>query len=74
MDALIEEQGEAVEAALWAAINSLQERAATFRRLSSTARRGFSDRGYSERAEHTEQQAQVLHDLLRRLVTDRSIG
>jgi two-component system chemotaxis response regulator CheB len=74
VEALIEEQGETVEAALWAAINSLQERAATFRRLSSAVKGRMSGRGYAERAERTEQQAHVLHDLLRRLVTDGLIG
>ena len=71
IEALIAEQGEAVEAALWAAINSLQERAATFRRLSGSA---AAERHYLERAERTEQQAQVLHELLRHLMTYGLVG
>jgi two-component system, chemotaxis family, protein-glutamate methylesterase/glutaminase len=73
-EALMPEQGEAVEAALWSAINHLQERAATFRRLSADAPTAAPRRGYDERAQQTEQQAEVLHDLLRRLVVDEIIG
>lgn len=70
VEALISEQGEAVEAALWSAINNLQERAATFRRLSDTA----AGADFEERAARTEEQAYVLHDLLRRLVVDGLVG
>lgn len=72
VEALLSEQGEAVEAAFWAAINSLQERAATFRRLSSTQASGTGP--YAERAEQTERQALMLHDVLRHLVTDSLVG
>jgi two-component system chemotaxis response regulator CheB len=74
VEALISEQGATVEAALWAAINSLQERAATFRRLSGPVSPASLGRGYEERAIRTEQQALVLHDLLRRLVVDGLVG
>lgn len=73
VDALISEQGEAVEAALWSAINHLQERAATFRRLSINTTLG-SPSQYEERAQHTQQHADVLHDLLRKLVVDGLVG
>ncbi|MBV9328882.1 MAG: chemotaxis protein CheB [Chloroflexi bacterium] len=72
-DALLSEQGEAVEAALWSAINSLQERAATFRRLQTSASGGAYP-AYAERAELTERHAATLLRLLRRLIDDYDIG
>jgi two-component system chemotaxis response regulator CheB len=72
-DALLREQGEAVEAALWAAVNSLQERAATFRRL-QTGARSVKNPGYAERAELTERHAATLLDLLRHLIDDYEVG
>jgi two-component system chemotaxis response regulator CheB len=63
-----------VEAALWAAINSLQERAATFRRLFDSRATGRLRQNYLERAEQTERQAGVLHELLKRLVAAGDIG
>lgn len=72
-DALLSEQGEAVEAALWSAINSLQERASTFRRLQTSANIGTVS-AYAERAELTERHAATLHDLLRRLIDDYDVG
>jgi two-component system chemotaxis response regulator CheB len=73
-DGLDTAQGDAVEAALWAAINALQERAQTFRRLTdlgvSTTRSGR----FVERAAQTEQQAAVLLDLLQRLVEGDDVG
>jgi two-component system chemotaxis response regulator CheB len=74
VEALVAEQGEAVEAALWASINSLQERAATFRKLvdaSTVGRRGDT---FRDRAEQTERHASVVFDLLRRLVAEGDIG
>jgi two-component system, chemotaxis family, protein-glutamate methylesterase/glutaminase len=73
-DALLAEQGEAVEAALWAAINSLQERAATFRRLAQRTDRLASVSGHKERAELVEQQAEALLILLRGLIDDGEVG
>lgn len=73
VDALIAEQGEAVEAAMWSAVNALQERAATFRRLSSTAEVGRA-LGLTERAELTERHAGTLLGLLRRLIADGEVG
>ena len=74
VDALLAHQGEMVEAALWAAINSLQERAATFRRLFDSRATGRLRQNYLERAEQTERQAGVLHELLKRLVAAGDIG
>jgi hypothetical protein len=68
-EALLSEQGDAVEAALWAAVNSLQERAATFRRFEANARPE-----YAERAEVTERHAATLMDLLPSLIDDYDIG
>jgi two-component system chemotaxis response regulator CheB len=71
-DALLGDQGEAVEAALWSAINSLQERAATFRRLSTSS--NPLNAKFDERAELTERHAGALLDLLRRLISDGEVG
>lgn len=71
--ALLSDQGEAVEAALWSAVNSLQERAATLRRLQVSASAGAHP-GFAERAELTERHAATLLDLLRRLIADSDVG
>jgi two-component system chemotaxis response regulator CheB len=73
-EALVRHQGEMVEAALWAAINNLQERAATFRRLARSGMSGRFRGNYLERAEQTEGQAKVLHRLLTGLVESGDIG
>jgi len=73
-DALLAEQGETVEAALWAAINALQERAATFRRLATKPQALASVGGYQERAQVVEQQAEALLALLRGLIDDGEVG
>ena len=72
VEALLQEQGETVEAALWAAINALQERAATLRRLGGAGR--LSKSMFVERADLTERQAEVLHGLLQTLVENSTIG
>ena len=74
VDALLAEQGETVEAALWSAINSLQERAATFRRLASSARPERSAPRFAERAEQVERHAGTLLELLRGLIVDDEVG
>jgi two-component system chemotaxis response regulator CheB len=74
VDALIADQGQAVEAALWSAINVLQERSATFRRLAGLASvQGMGPR-YQQRAEQVEQHANTLLNLLRRLIIDGEVG
>ncbi|MBV9358948.1 MAG: chemotaxis protein CheB, partial [Chloroflexi bacterium] len=60
-DAFVEHQGERVEAALWTAVNTLEERASTCRRLAVLHKSSSSlARNYEDRAAHTLQQAQVL--------------
>jgi len=73
MDALLAEQGEAVEAAVWSALNALQERAATFRRLSATPGNPTAN-AYNERAELTERHAAALLGLWTRLIADGDSG
>ena len=74
VDALLAEQGEAVEAALWAAVNSLQERAATFRRLAEGASTHPNGPAFLERAEQVEHHAEALLGLLRGLIADGQVG
>jgi two-component system, chemotaxis family, protein-glutamate methylesterase/glutaminase len=71
--ALLTDQGEAVEAALWSAINSLQERATAFRRLHTSAITSTQP-DFSHRAELAEQHAATLLDLLRRLIDENEVG
>jgi len=66
-ESLLTQQSEALEAALWVALRSLEERAALARRLAEPARR----RGYSitatrfeEQAAEAQQAARLLRDLL----------
>lgn len=73
LQALLTEQGEAVEAALWSAVNALQERAASFRRLHANTRPNARV-DYAERAAQTEHHAQALLTLLRRLIDDDDVG
>lgn len=73
LEALLAEQGEAVEAAVWSAVNALQERAAALRRLDAGG--SLSPRaGYAERAELTERHAQALLNLLRHLIDEYDVG
>jgi two-component system chemotaxis response regulator CheB len=71
--ALLADQGEAVEAALWSAVNSLQERAAAFRRLGASATTGTHP-DFSERAQLAEGHAATLLELLRRLIDENDVG
>jgi DNA-binding CsgD family transcriptional regulator len=73
LEALSTEQGEAVEAALWSAVNALQERATTLRRLGER-RGGRHQASFFERAELTERLTGALLDLLRRLLADDEGG
>jgi len=66
-ESLLTQQSEALEAALWVALRSLEERASLARRLAEPARR----RGYSitatrfeEQAAEAQQAARLLRDLL----------
>ncbi len=68
-EALLAGQSDAVEAALWSAINTLQERAAALRRLHASAR-ASSNPDYVQRAEASERDAEALLGLLRRLTSE----
>ena len=74
VDALLSDQGEAVEAALWFAVNTLQERAATFRRLAGSASGERLPSRYGERAEQVERHAETLLNLIRGLIVDGEAG
>ena len=64
------EQAVALEAALWSAINSLQERATTLRRfadrLATASRQTAVD--YEQRAREIERQAALLREGLMRVI------
>jgi two-component system, chemotaxis family, protein-glutamate methylesterase/glutaminase len=68
-EAFVAQQGERIEAALWTAINSLEERAETFSRLAGayTSSSRVANR-YHERASEITQQVGVLRNLLYALV------
>jgi two-component system chemotaxis response regulator CheB len=74
-EAFVAEQGGRVEAALWTAINTLEERSETFHRLAAlypgNSRLASS---YDERATETTQQADVLRNLLYSLMRARDVG
>jgi two-component system chemotaxis response regulator CheB len=75
VDALLANQGEAVEAAIWSAVNALQERAATFHRLADNQPHGRTAQpAYRERAELIERHAATLLDLLHELIRDGQVG
>ena len=74
IEALLAHQGESVEAALWSAVNSLQERAATFRRLADGGSDNVTEPRYRERAEVIERHAGTLLHLLRGLIGDDQVG
>lgn len=64
---LLLHQLESAEAAVWAAIRSLQEKAALHRNLAERAQPSHHSRLYHEdRAEEADVSAEVLRDLLRR--------
>ncbi|MBV9600316.1 MAG: chemotaxis protein CheB [Chloroflexi bacterium] len=67
VDALLSEQGKTVEAALWSAVNLLQERAGTFRRLSGSVSANLAA-SLEERAVDSEQHAETLLRLLYRII------
>jgi two-component system chemotaxis response regulator CheB len=73
---LAEQQAEAVDSALWAALNALEERAATLRRLAGavTGRPGETGSRLLERAAEAEAQVQVLRDALLAALTTQQPG
>ena len=69
VDALLEQQDESAEAALWTALRALEERADLARRLARRLRRNdLAERAErAERsAEHDERHARIVRDLLRK--------
>jgi two-component system chemotaxis response regulator CheB len=72
LDSLVAEQGDAVEAALWSAVNALKERAAVLRRMAHSDSRNSNS--HAERAELTERHAGALLELLRRLIAEGGVG
>jgi two-component system chemotaxis response regulator CheB len=68
-DALRDEQQQAFEGALWAALRALEEQAALSRRLAVRARELSQDRSsdrFEERASAAEEQAKLVREALRR--------
>ena len=68
-ESLLLEQVEAAEAALWAAIRALEEKAALHRQLadrSDPTRSGVSRQYHLDRAQEVDESGAVLRDLLRR--------
>jgi two-component system, chemotaxis family, protein-glutamate methylesterase/glutaminase len=66
-ESLLTQQSEALEAALWVALRSLEERAALGMRLAETARRRghtFSASRFQEQADEAQQAARLVRDLL----------
>ena len=67
VDSMIVEQGQAAERALWAALRSLEEKAALARRLEENSLRRNQDEvalRFAERATETEEHAEILRRLL----------
>ncbi len=67
METLEDQQSEEVEAAVWAALRALEEKAELFRRIAERGehnRRGTLQEKYEEKARAAEQQAEILHKLL----------
>ena len=66
-ESLLTQQSEALEAALWIALRSLEERAALARRLAEPARRrghAITARRFEEQANEAQQAARLVRDLL----------
>jgi len=71
-ETLLFEQVEAAEAALWAAIRTLEEKAALHRKLAGRSQAGrnmLGERYHEEQAAAADESAGVLRDLLRRSLT-----
>ncbi|MFL6102675.1 MAG: hypothetical protein ACJ74K_04915, partial [Actinomycetes bacterium] len=66
-ESLLTQQSEALEAALWVALRSLEERAALARRLAEPARRrghSITATRFEEQAAEAQQAARLVRDLL----------
>ena len=74
-EAFLIQQGERVEAALWTAINTLRERSESFLRLAELNENGSRvSQRYRERAKETGQQADLIRDLLYKLLNAGEVG
>jgi two-component system, chemotaxis family, protein-glutamate methylesterase/glutaminase len=74
-EAFLGEQGEAIEAAIWSAINSLQERADTLRRVAARLDEDSPlGRKYLERAEEADGQADTIRQALTRVIQADALG
>lgn len=66
-ESLLAEEAEAVERALWVAVQTLQERANLLRNLAESYERTEARAGFESRAREAEADAQVIQDLLARV-------
>jgi two-component system, chemotaxis family, protein-glutamate methylesterase/glutaminase len=75
-ESFLEHQAEAVEAALWSAINLQRERAATFEHLADLygARQPTLATRYRGQAKDMQEQAEVIRNLLLKLVRAGDVG
>jgi two-component system chemotaxis response regulator CheB len=75
--AMISHQNDAVEAALWAAVRALEEKAALRQRMAERAIRGKLAgvaHDFARRANHAHEQALAIRDVLNRSLTGDSGG
>jgi two-component system chemotaxis response regulator CheB len=66
-DSLFSHQGETLEAAIWAAVRALEERASLCRRLATRVKRlgqSHSEQRFQEQAEDAHQRAQLIRQVL----------
>ncbi|HEX8857201.1 MAG TPA: chemotaxis protein CheB [Thermoleophilaceae bacterium] len=70
-ESLVEEQGRSLEAAMWAALRALEERADLLRRVARrVGRRGGSDEHFQRRIENLEEQAETIRKAVTSMSTD----
>ena len=74
-EAFLGEQAAAVEAAIWGAVNSLQERSEALRRMAARMGEGQPLAvDYLERARDAEAQAETIRQALRRVILADALG
>jgi two-component system chemotaxis response regulator CheB len=74
-EAFLGEQAASVEAAIWSAINSLQERADTLRRVATRMNRTSRlANQYVERATEADAQAETIRKALTRVIQSEALG
>jgi two-component system, chemotaxis family, protein-glutamate methylesterase/glutaminase len=67
VDSLVDEQGRALETALWAALRSLEEHADLMRRMARRAAGRLTGRRFEQRAERSEEHVRLIRDTIERL-------